>query len=217
MLQTILDIAKRNNFKIFTRPYELNIWGLRSRKTETNKFNDEKHVFYKDDKNKWQYYVVPQTTDPSTYYLQNPIFQGTAILKEGQYVDCWQIGLHKGLKPALVQVRPVTVYRDYNKDSVLDFGQSTQTGNFGINHHAPSSDTGEIGKDSAGCQVTEKIIDHLNLMVLAEKHKLLYGNSFTYTLVDFRERRKTVIKRIAIGTSVVALFGSLYMLWKSEN
>src|ERR1041385_911582 len=138
-LRTVL---KRKGYKIYDRPNELNIVGVRSPSTTPNSFDDAIFVFYKDENHRWIYRAFPATTDPGTYWLRQPTEQqGTAILAEGQYVDVYQIGLHRGKYTALVQRGgTVTVIRDYDRDAVLDFANGTRvTGWFGINiHHASS-------------------------------------------------------------------------------
>jgi hypothetical protein len=44
-----------------------------------------------------------------------------------------------------------------------------------------------VDKHSAGCQVLADVNDFNLLMQLAERHKKLYGNNFTYTLMEERE------------------------------
>ena len=115
--------------------------------------------------------------------------QGTAILKEGQYINTYGLGLHRGKYMALVQKRPVTVLRDYDRNAVLDFLNGTpDTGLFGINiHRASESGTTKVVEHySAGCQVFANATDYLLFMTLCERHKQLYGNQFTYTLIDER-------------------------------
>lgn len=48
---------------------------------------------------------------------------GTAILCPGQYVDAYEVGNHNGKYEALLQGRPVKVWRDYDRDGKLDFGE----------------------------------------------------------------------------------------------
>jgi hypothetical protein len=136
--------------------------------------------------------------------------QGTAILKEGQYKDAYQIGLHKGKYYALVQRKPVTVIRDYDRNAILDFNNGRlDTGMFGINIHRASINgtTKTVDIHSAGCQVFSNVNDFNLLMQLAEKHRQLYGNSFTYSLIDkratIREQRKTLLMALTgIGAGV---------------
>ena len=122
------------------------------------------------------------------HWLKNPLqAAGTAILKPGQYCNCYTIGLHRGKYPALVQRMPVTVIRDADRNSVLDFSShKTQTGLFGINiHHAAASGVSKtVDKYSAGCQVIASAADFALLMRFAERHLKLYGNVFSYTLIE---------------------------------
>jgi len=173
-----------------------------------NSFDDEIHVFYTKSDGKWNYHIYAATTDPGTFWLNNPIYeQGTAILAQGQYRNAYVIGKHKGLYDALVEVSPVTVIRDYDRDALLDFyNGNKQTGNFGINiHRAESSGTTKlINKYSAGCQVFHNAEDFQQFMSLCEQHRKLYGNSFTYALIDFRALSRMTVKRIIAATSMLA-------------
>jgi hypothetical protein len=189
-LERIIAAMQHNGYHIHTRVQELNIVGIRSAQTKANSFDDELNVFYMGTNGKWQHYVFQATTDPGTYWLNNPMNPaGTALLKAGQYRDAYAIGMHRGKYLALVQAKPVTVYRDYNRDSVLDFTNTkTQTGMFGINIHRAlvAGTTKQIDRHSAGCQVFANAGDFHKLMNLAEVHKTKYGNRFTYTLFDLR-------------------------------
>ena len=95
---------------------------------------------------------------------------GAAILKNGQYIDAYKIGLHRGEYKALIEQKPVTVIRDYDRNAVLDFNNGKQeTGNFGINIHRAGSKgtTINVDKWSAGCQVFENAEDFAKFLVLA--------------------------------------------------
>ncbi len=190
MLLEIQTLLNRSNYKIYTRPFELNIVGVRADSIKPNAFDDSINVFYKTNDGKWQLHRFPATTDPGTYWLKNMMnSKGTAIVKEGQYIGSHGIGMHRGKYLALTQKRPLTVIRDYNRDAVLDFMNGKQeTGIFGINiHHASAwGTTSNVDKYSAGCQVFANINDFNLFMQLAQRHKQLYENDFTYTLVDER-------------------------------
>jgi hypothetical protein len=205
MLAAIINVLRFKTYETYSRPYQLNIIGIRSDSTIPNRFDDEIHVFYKNSLNQWIHYVFPATTDPGTYWLKNPMnLQGTAILSQGQYKDAYQVGLHRGKYYALVQAKPVTVLRDYDRNAILDFQNGRpETGMFGVNiHHASINGTTKtVDNYSAGCQVFANINEFNLFMQLCEKHKQLYGNSFTYTLIDkraiAREQRKTIVKGLA--------------------
>lgn len=204
MLGKIKAIARKKGYVIYTKPYQLNIWGIRSMNTRSGKFDDHIHVFYKTSAINWEYHIFPATTDPGTYWLNNPMMpQGSAILAQGQYVDSHEIGLHRGKYVALVERKPVTVIRDYNRNATLDFfNGNLETGSFGINIHRALREgvTAVIDKHSAGCQVFENAADFYKVMRMAERHRSLYGNRFTYTLIDERAIRRTMAKRIFFGT-----------------
>jgi hypothetical protein len=189
-MNTIQDALQKKGYKIFLRPFELNIVGVRSDSTKPNAFDDTIYVFYVDKEGKLIQQKFQATTDPGTYWLQNPMNpQGTAILKQGQYIGSHAMGLHRGKYMALVQQRPVTVMRDYDRNAILDFNNGREdTGLFGINIHR-ASETGTtkvVDHYSAGCQVFASITNFILFMSLCERHKGLYGNSFTYTLIDER-------------------------------
>jgi hypothetical protein len=187
MLQQLIEKLNRLNYKVYTQPYQLNIIGIRSQKTIPNKFNDTLVVFYTTEKMQWHQQKYTLTTYPGTHWLNNPLnTKGTAILKEGQYINSHSIGLHQGKYLALVQVNAVTVYRDNNKNNLPETNSTIeQTGLFGINiHHASKVVIStEINKHSAGCQVLANVKHFNNLMELAQQHKKLYDNLFTYTLI----------------------------------
>src|SRR5690349_20043760 len=161
MLAAILNLFRANSYEVYQRPYELTIIGIRSESTMPNRFDDEIHVLFKNSADRWIRYIFPATTDPGTYWLKNPLSpKGTAILKQGQYKNSYEIGLHRGKYYALVQSKPVTVLRDYYRNAILDFKNGKEeTGLFGINiHHASENGTTKtIDQYSAGCQVFANI------------------------------------------------------------
>jgi hypothetical protein len=184
MKQTLLE----KGWHIYTRPYELNITGIRNRARKTGAFDDTILVFYNDDRGNEKELQFSATTDPGGYWLQHPMrATGAAILKCGQYADAYQIGLHRGKYLALVQRGPVTVYRDNNRDLQQDYDEHrTETGHFGINIHRalPEGKTTLVGRHSAGCQVFQNADEFSLFMGLCERHRRLYGNRFTYTLME---------------------------------
>lgn len=218
MLSDLKDILNRKGYKLYTRPYELNIVGLRANSKVPNRFDDQIHVFYKSGPVQWEYHVFNATTDPGTYWLKNPLMEkGTAILAEGQYINAYALGLHRGQYKALVEVGPVTVIRDYNRDAVLDFfNGSHDKGYHGINiHHASVSGTTKyVDKYSAGCQVFENIDDFNRFIALCEKHSRSYGNRFTYTLLDFRTVERQRLKRTAVSSAIAAAGLVAYLMFR---
>jgi hypothetical protein len=172
--------------------------GVRTDSTVPNRFDDFITIFYRKDDGTWLFHSYPATTDPGTYWLENPLNpQGTAILKAGQYLGSHEIGMHRGKYMALVQQRPVTVIREYDRKAVLDFMNGREdTGLFGINiHHALAEGTTKyVDKFSAGCQVFANYDDFTAFMQLCYRHRDLYGNNFTYTLIDERAMTRAAKK-----------------------
>jgi hypothetical protein len=190
-LPPVLQHAKEMGYKIWDEPYRLWLFGIRSKNSQSNSFDDTLGCYYATEDGGWVSYFWPGTTDPGTYWLENPSrVEGTAILVEDQYLDTWKIDLHAGKYEALCQrAGEVKVYRDGNKDDQLDEDPNTiMKGYFGINIHR-SSISGEssvVDKWSAGCQVFKRLDDFNKMMKLAHKQKDKTGvQTFSYTL--FRE------------------------------
>lgn len=217
-LKNIIKSVEDKGYEIDKRPYKLNIVGVRTdNPINQNKFDDKIAYFYYDDKGKPQGKVAIGTTDPSTFWLKNPMVSGgAAILKGGQYRDAYAIGLHRGSYRALTQVRNVTVFRDNDRDGYTNFNNVTQTGLFGINIHKASrkQNVALIDKDSAGCQVFQNIEDFNDMMRLAEKSAQLHGNKFTYTLIDERDYIRKRNTWIVIALLTASSLGLAYFLFK---
>jgi hypothetical protein len=187
-LTDIITLMHNKGYDIYEQPFKLNIFGIRSIAKTVNVFNDRLGVFYKDYSDVWQIEYWAATTKPGLYWLRNLINpKGTAILKPGQYVDTYAIDYHNGKYLALCQrLKKVAVYRDQDKDAELDIVEGTvEWGMNGINLHRASlwKVLSAIDKNSAGCQVTPNIKNFERLMNLAEMHRKIYGNVFTYTLL----------------------------------
>jgi hypothetical protein len=208
-VRQVMSVVRQRGWRVFTRPNELNIVGLRGDSTRPNAFDDHIAVFYKDANGNLASHSFPATTDPGTYWLRQPMNQqGTAILSQGQYLNAYKIGLHRGQYTALVQQGSLRVIRDYDRDAVLDFANGhEQTGHFGINiHHASSNGTTRtVDKYSAGCQVFANIDDFKQFMSLCNRHRDLYGNQFTYTLIDERAINRNSRKRFVVAGGVLTL------------
>ena len=110
------------------------------------------------------------TTEPGLYWTEhrmNP--KGAARIKFGQY-QSWMVGSYHGT-PALLQVAPITVYRDDNED-FKRVGDREDTGMFGIHQHGgydyPHND---LGRSSAGCLVGRTVVGHEAFMMLVKTDK----------------------------------------------
>jgi hypothetical protein len=172
------------------KDYELNIVGVRNQAAgnkETNLFDDTMTLSYKLN-GQWQFKSWACTTDPGTKAVMefhNPA--GVAILCPGQYINTHTIRLHQDKYEAVCQAQDkiVKVFRDKNRDLILDMDPSTINNGVGINiHHSnPTTESTFVENWSEGCQVFKRIVDFNEFMEICHKAKDLHGNQFTYTLL----------------------------------
>jgi hypothetical protein len=185
--ENIVTTMRGKNYRVFEDPngHDLNLVGIRNSSSDANRFDDWLCAFYRFD-GIWNLFAFPGTTDPGTYYRENPIeLRGTAIMKPGQYRGAYQVDKHKGYK-ALRQVGSITVYRDANRDTELDTTGATEQGLNAINIHRANRvrASTQVDKWSAGCQVMQDP-DHFDFfMKLCDRAAKKFGNSFTYTLLE---------------------------------
>ena len=184
----IVSAMRAKGYRVFDDPrgYDLNLVGIRTASMRANRFDDWIIVFYLFD-GVWNGFAFPGTTDPGTYYRENPMnVRGTAIMKPGQYRRAYRVGRHSGYK-ALQQKGPITVYRDADRDRLLDTsGVDQESGVYAINIHRANRARAStrVGKWSAGCQVVQDPVHFDFLMALCDRGKDRFGNSFTYTLLE---------------------------------
>jgi hypothetical protein len=218
-LQQIIDSMKEKGYVIYTEPLRLNVVGVRSGNDTSVNFDDEIAFFYYDERGRLKGKVCTATTDPSVFYLKDPMNRGgTAILKSGQYVDTYKIDFHNGKYLALCQrLKPVTVIRDNDRNDLLNFFEDTDTGYFGINIHRASRGKNNvtiIGADSAGCQVFQNEADFNEMMAAATISSAKYGNKFTYTLLDNRDIYKKYRNNTLIGVILLSVAIGSYFIYK---
>ena len=193
--EQIEETLRSKGYKYFTsdKGFDVNIVGIRNSSTKgrvTNAFDDVVTVSYKTPEGDWVYNEYGATTDPGSHWEKNLLNKdGVAILKPGQYRGSHKVGLHQGKYEALRQQKPVQVYRDDNKDGKYDLlEENVQEGIFGINIHRATAKTGgtstRVDKWSAGCQVIASNNDFKEFMEICNKAKDVWGNSFTYTLIE---------------------------------
>ena len=190
----VIRSLKKLNYSVYehdSKPYNLNIVGIRATNPVVNDFNDLMCVFWKF-KGNWNAYKMICTTLPGLKYLETPLNPaGCAILVPGQYKSTYSVDKHNGKYDALCQrLADVTVYRDDDKDNDYDMiDVSEQTGMFGINIHQADDEFSidHVNGYSAGCQVIQnpKEYDiHMDVVKMAAE---VWGNSFTYTLINEKD------------------------------
>jgi len=186
---TFRTLAEQRGYTLFEDdryPLNLNIVGWRNKNGRTNYFDDFLTVYWPYNKFTWVEYQWPCTTRPGIPWLTNPLNpKGTASLVPGQYKQAYALGTYKGYT-ALKQIRPVRVFRDNNRDSQLDENTATiEEGMFGLHIHRAGGWSRVVGVSSAGCQVFQRRMDFADFIDLCQRSVQFWGNSFTYTLVEF--------------------------------
>ena len=197
--EQIETAVKSKGYKWFedhnNKGFDVNIVGVRNSNTDgtvTNKFDDHITVSYKVN-GEWQFRCYNCTTDPGKHWVENIMNKhGVAILKPGQYRGSHKIRKHQGRYEALGQQKPVKVYRDNNKDGTYDFSEeNVHEGIYGINIHRATKYAGrkstQIDKWSAGCQVIAANDDWTAFMKIMRAARAIWGNSFTYTLIESKD------------------------------
>lgn len=216
-IERLLAVYTANNYRVnTTNGLHLNIGAIRTKSKSSEKYDDYMFVFRKCPKpfnhsvNKpdWKRFykngysvdIFTCTTNPGTPNMLKPVNpKGAGIIVAGQYKDVYIKGLHKG-KEALVQFGTFKVYRDNNKDSILDYDKTTieNAKNTGFNiHHASEWKISDfIGLYSAGCQV-HKNVNHFKkvFMYLINTSVSAGFNFFDYTLIE-EEQYEEVSKLI---------------------
>ena len=197
-VEKIIQVMTSKGYRVYENDaveWNLNIVGIRNISLIPDKFDDTLIVFHKF-LNHWYIDYYPITTDPSVYYLQNPLpgvaLTGTAILMEGQYSGRYCISKHKDIYYALCQnLGPVSVFRDNNRDGQLNINPATiQQGYFGINiHKGPKNGNWDTKNTnySAGCQVFADSRHFNEFMQKCRNGESSFGNKFTYTLLNERD------------------------------
>lgn len=175
-------------YNIFTGPKQYNIIyleGLNADGTlnpdKPNEFNDRRLILEIADMPKilgnWD-----ATTEPGDYYTIHPMnTKGAARIAFGQY-QSWQVGYHgqRDAHEALIQVAPVSVYRDYNKDYKRT-GDFLDKGLFGINQHwGYDLPVTKVYNASAGCLVGRSKASHKIFMELIKRDRR-YVENHKYT------------------------------------
>ncbi len=187
----ILKAVEEHGFKVFDSgaDYDLNIIGARNPEQVPDIFNDRIHVCYTIG-GIWVEDVFEGTTDPGLYWLKNGRQSGTAVMCHPQQIrGGYELGYHRGNihHPCLRPVKPCLVWRDPNRDSVIDYGELKTFEAWGINIHRANSKyrSKRIHKYSAGCQVIASPVRYAYFLELLNKQiEHNNWNTFTYTLIQ---------------------------------
>ena len=190
-LETLIKAMIKKGYEVFesdSKPFNLNIVGVRDSSPKTNFFNDSLSVFWKYE-GQWNMLTFQATTLAGLKYLKTPMNpKGCAILVPNQYKGVWKLDGHGKTKyTALCQRNgEVEVYRDADKDNEYDMIEgNTEKGYFGINiHRASKGERETVDGYSAGCQVIQNSDEFDVFIEICKKSEKYWGNSFSYTLLN---------------------------------
>ncbi len=182
------SLCKMKGYPFFTKPFDLNFFGIRALPFHPDRFDDLLVIAYTDIAGSPRVFAAPASTDPGLIYIQNPLNPaGCAFLKPGRYPAAYRLGTHKG-SPALVQNAPLTVYRISSLSDLDSLDTApTESGFFGINVHQASKDNiaTVVGSFSAGCQVVQWISDLTYIRDLLRAQIRYIGcKSLSYILIN---------------------------------
>lgn len=179
----ILQRVRALGHRVYTGgDYDLNVVIERGPSRTAGSMDDVIHVVYRLGDG-WICESFPCSADPGKVYLRTPVNPaGTAIIKAGQYPGLWQEGLHRG-RPALVQVGPVTVGRDGDRDDQIE-PVGSFTGVYAINLH---DDAGAGADASAGCVVVSKATIARVLELVRAQRSAGHGEKVTLTIIGPRD------------------------------
>lgn len=125
------------------------------------------------------------TTEPGKYYTEHPKLNiGCARIAFGYHPPAWKRGFHKGIQPALVQVKKVRIHRDLNRDGRRNRNEPAFWSDpIGLNDHTTSRNFNgnEIGKFSAGCLVGKIYHEHMEFLRITHKDsRIIPGQTYLY-------------------------------------
>lgn len=163
--------------------YNINIFAVRTNECTSNAFNDVIGLAYKVD-GVWVVDKYNATVDPGVVSRTNPVNScGCAIIVPGQYRGCWRLGMHRNKYPALVQNKPIKLYRDNDRDTELDCNSASIVEELtGINIHHAGADSKQVDNWSAGCMVIANRNDWDKFFNVVLESSKRYGEVFTATL-----------------------------------
>jgi hypothetical protein len=188
-------IFGNRDFDITLFGIRTNIGGATGQSLQTDKFDDWLGAIWREH-GSMQMVIVEATTDPGLAILKSPVNSaGTAIMVPDHYKGLWTQGRHSKITNAFRQSGNVTVWRDRDRDNYLDMGPSVkkETGSdMWINLHPATYRVGgsasQVGRWSAGCQVTKTWNDFAKLRDLRDEQLKRWGTSVTsYSLLTAKD------------------------------
>ncbi|MDX2304636.1 MAG: hypothetical protein NW226_17640 [Microscillaceae bacterium] len=189
-MNLILELFKKvilgKGYKFFENgDFNLNMIYVRSENNYTNKYDDWVFCFWKE-KGVWQTEIFPCSTKAGKFWTRNffdGTSDGTAVVVPGQYLQAYEFvdnttNWHQS--PCLLQKGNIKIWRDGNKDNIIDHIK-TQEGWFGIDLHWANGYY--VDRWSAGCMVVP-LPFYWDWIDVVRKCAKVWGNRFSVTLLE---------------------------------
>jgi D-alanyl-D-alanine dipeptidase len=193
LAQKIVAAMEKKGYPIARKDGEVNIVYLRQNEWKATNSWDARRIIVTFKQNKPQIVFDAEATSyPGDRFIFGGHPRGGPILKNGHYAEVWQVGTHVGMSgenphEALIQVAPLQVWRDSDRDRV---GDAPETGFQGINIHASQRLSETVEAASAGCPVTRGMAPHRTFMRLVKSDPRYLENSkfrFSATFINREE------------------------------
>lgn len=196
----LVAYMKTKGYQLFQQPGEINIIYAEGANLDGTPNSDEQDRFndlglllrFNDAGTPEIIHRAICTTEPgtlATFSTQARQLGGVARVQLTQYLNCWQLGFHKGnpAHPALVQCAPMLVHRDRNRD-FKRIGDPLMPAS-GINHHGtrPGYVAKAVGMFSLGCSVRlhwEKHLEFISLLKTDPRYLVDSGFRFSASYLD---------------------------------
>jgi len=198
-LEEIKCVMLSLGMKVFTKPFDMTLGGVRTNDNTANTFNDWMFMLYHDEHGKLCGIVEQGTTDAGLYYRLNPIDgKRTCIIAHSkQYRGAFEYQNpkvdgkrgHRG-QEAFRQIGGMDYFLDTNKDGVLDFVNKVFNKIFNTNGHLMGTLGKLVNKWSAGCwgsveKIMQKFFDLAKLQI---KHG--HGTKFSFAMLHENDFKK---------------------------
>jgi hypothetical protein len=199
----IMRAMAKRAMVFFSGEYDLNVIFIRSKESQSDKFDDVCLVIYQkkllSGKLEWVMKSFECTTDPGKNWLLSPInVNGTLIIVPGQYKKAFRLGYHNRSKGpgkmyrCLEQVDKLAYVLDNSRDSKLDFSLMEDPKNIfwdirktNIHRASQWAKSLLVGLYSAGCLVMAEDKSLQELIELVELQQATIGSDFiTMTLLN---------------------------------
>ena len=188
-IEEIHRVMKANNMIVFSRPFDVTLFAIRTKDNLSNKFNDWLGASFFTSNGGIQSTIVEATTDAGLYYREHPMnIDGTAIIQHGvQHRGAYTYmkkGGHRG-QEAFRQTGKMGYWRDADRDKYLDFDGEVRHDIYNTNIHDMGTVGNNVGKWSAGC--LGSVNENMDLLYKVAQVQIDHGHGSKFSLAMLHE------------------------------